>query len=133
MREIEGSLEIVNRADPQYLALLEDILTHGRESKDRTGTGTIKVFGRQMKFDLAEGYPLLTTKKLPFRAIREELMWFIRGERNIRNLVLKDVHIWDEWPFQRYLEQEGVSFQFPKYSPAWSDQRFTFIESIKND
>ena len=132
-REIEGSPEIVNNADRQYLALLEDILANGTESKDRTGTGTRKVFGRHMHFDLSEGFPLLTTKSVWFKGVKEELLWFIRGERNIRDLVLKDVHIWDEWPFQKYLSAKALDGRYPKYTPDWEQQKELFIERVKND
>jgi thymidylate synthase len=81
----------------QYLALARHILDHGVDRPDRTGTGTRSVFGYQMRFDLREGFPLLTTKKLSIRAIVQELLWFLRGETNIRSLQAAGVHIWDEW------------------------------------
>ena len=94
----------MNNLDKQYQNLLQDILDNGVTKSDRTGTGTLSVFGRQIKHKMSEGFPLITTKKMPFRLIATELMWFLRGDTNIKFLVDNDCHIWDGDCFANYLK-----------------------------
>ncbi|WP_336824808.1 thymidylate synthase [Sporosarcina sp. USHLN248] len=90
----------------QYLDLCKHILENGTVKEDRTGTGTISVFGYQMRFDLQQGFPLLTTKKTAFRLIASELLWFLKGDTNVKTLIEDRNPIWDEWGFQRYVESD---------------------------
>lgn len=90
----------------QYLSLVQEVMDSGVEKKDRTGVGTISIFGVQRRYDLREGFPLLTTKKVNFRGILHELLWFLKGDTNIKYLVDRGVHIWDEWPFETYKASE---------------------------
>lgn len=107
----------------QYHALLNEILNNGTERLDRTSTGTRSIFGYQMRFDLANGFPLLTTKKVHFKSVVYELLWFITGSTNIRPLVLNNVRIWNEWPYQRYMKANAYQ----------NESLEDFIDKIKTD
>ena len=107
----------------QYLEFIKHILDNGEKKSDRTGTGTISTFGYQMRFDLSKGFPLLTTKKVFLKGIILELLWFIKGSTNIKELVDNNVKIWNDWPYKKYTESV-------EYKGESMDE---FIEKIKTD
>ena len=119
-------------ADESYLDLLEYIMENGATKSDRTGTGTKSIFGYQMRFNLADGFPLLTTKKVPIKAIIHELIWFLHGDTNLKYLANNNVHIWDEWPYKAYLKQNNLPI--PEINgEEWKKGMTEFVERIKND
>ncbi|MBW3058350.1 thymidylate synthase [Spiroplasma poulsonii] len=107
----------------QYLKMARFILDHGQDKDDRTNTGTISYFGYQMRFNLQKGFPLLTTKKVHFKSVVYELLWFIKGDTNIKYLVDNNVRIWNEWPYEKY-----------KASSQYQNESLPeFVEKIKTD
>jgi thymidylate synthase len=130
----------MNNADSEYFRLLNFVLEKGRVKTNRTGIDTIGVFGAQARFNLQEGFPLLTTKKVFFKGIAHELLWFIKGDTNIKYLVDNNVHIWDEWAYARYKKSgmNGSTANEYKCLPTEPNtfvhlSQAEFIERIKND
>jgi len=136
----------------QYLDVLRDIRENGETSTDRTGVGTLRIPGAAMRFDLEKGFPILTTKKIPFRILVAELLWFIRGDTNVRTLVLQNCHIWDGNAFGQFLVKYGNTFGIMTSSAAqalirqinngtaeqwqkdlWKEKMEWFINLIRND
>lgn len=121
-----------SHVDLIYLDLIERIKREGVKKTDRTGTGTISLLGHQMRFDLSKGFPLLTTKKVPIKSIIHELLWFMRGDTNLKYLADNNVHIWDEWPYKAYLIKNDK--EVPKTgSDEWNSGIKEFVEKIKTD
>jgi thymidylate synthase len=120
----------------QYLDLLQHILDHGVEKSDRTGTGTRSVFGHQMRFDLSEGFPAVTTKKLHLKSIIHELLWFLRGETNVASLKAAGVSIWDEWADEQGELGPVYGYQWrswPTPDGGYIDQIRDVVEQIRSN
>ena len=120
----------------QYLDLLNRIVTGGVQKSDRTGTGTISVFGHQMRFDLRDGFPLLTTKKLHLKSIIYELLWFLRGDTNVKYLQEHGVRIWNEWADEDGDLGHIYGYQWrswPDYNGGYIDQIAKVVDDIKNN
>ena len=120
----------------QYLELVNRILTEGVEKGDRTGTGTISVFGHQMRFNLEDGFPLVTTKKVHLKSIIYELLWFLRGDTNVKWLQEHGVRIWNEWADEDGNLGHVYGYQwrsYPKYGGGYIDQISEVIEQIKTN
>jgi len=122
------------KIDIIYHDLLKDILENGTRKADRTGTGTISVFGRQLRYDMGNGFPLLTTKRLHTKSIFHELLWFLQGDTNIKYLAENGVSIWNEWPYKKYCE--NYIKENPAFSGPYEDKQLSqeeFIEKIITD
>ncbi|MGB4762787.1 MAG: thymidylate synthase [Candidatus Saccharimonas sp.] len=119
-------------AEQQYLDLLTDIRDNGDDKGDRTGTGARSVFGPQMEYDLREGFPLLTTKKIALGTVATELCWMLKGDRNLRYLVERNCNIWNEWPFVNYLYETGQPIP-PQDSEEWKGAMAEYVHNIKTD
>lgn len=127
-----------------YLDLLHKILETGKDKDDRTCTGTTSIFGHQMRFDLSKGFPLLTTKRVSFHLIKSELLWFLKGDTNIRYLLEHNNHIWDEWAFERFVQSEDYhgpdmtdfglrATQDEAFNEVYQAEKKTFNERILAD
>lgn len=134
----------MSQNEQQYLDLAQKILDEGSHKGDRTGTGTRSLFGTQMRFNLSEGFPLLTTKKVFFGLIKSELLWFLRGDNNIRFLLEHNNHIWDEWAFKKWIESDkytgpdmtnfGLRSQTDEnFAKIYKEQKDIFVSNILND
>ncbi|MDD4530227.1 MAG: thymidylate synthase [Candidatus Gracilibacteria bacterium] len=117
----------------QYLDTLRNIYKNGIDRDDRTGIGTRSIFGMQMRYNLNEGFPLVTTKKMFLKGIIHELIWFLDGDTNIQPLVKNGVKIWNEWAFTKYLKHNNLDKSFERYSEEWNKTMTDFIEKIKTD
>ena len=131
----------MNNIDKQYLDLLKDILKKGKNKSDRTGTGTISVFGKQLRHDMSLGFPIITTKKVVFKTVVRELLWFLRGETNIKHLIKQNCHIWDGDAYKAYCKFAS-KVEEPDYNIHVDDPRKNctrlmtmkeFITKIKSD
>lgn len=134
----------MSKNEQGYLDLAQDILDNGAVKGDRTGTGTRSVFGRQVRFDMSEGFPLLTTKRVPFGLIKSELLWFLRGDTNIKFLLEHKNHIWDEWAFKNWVESADYdgpdmtdfgrrSLVDEAFKTQYDEQHAIFVDRILND
>ena len=128
----------------QYQELVRKILAEGHVKTDRTGVGTKSIFGYQMRFDLNQGFPMVTTKRVPFGLIKSELLWFLRGDTNVRYLLEHNNHIWDEWAFKRYVESPDYhgpdmtdfglrAVADPDFNEIYQQELATFNERVLTD
>ncbi|HIX35923.1 MAG TPA: thymidylate synthase [Candidatus Limosilactobacillus merdigallinarum] len=135
---------VINENEQQYLDLARYVLENGHYKDDRTGTGTRSVFGYQMRFDLQKGFPILTTKKVAFGLVKSELLWFLRGDTNIRFLLQHHNHIWDEWAFKKWVESDEYNgpdmmdfghrrLTDPDFKKEYVEQHKLFCQRILDD
>ena len=130
----------MNNLDKDYQKLLQDILDNGVEKKDRTGTGTISVFGRELRHKMSDGFPLITTRQMAFKSMVTELLWFLKGDTNIKYLVNNNCHFWDNDAYNKYVKiVQSNSSIWNEWMRENIDGSFTiytkdeFIEKIKTD
>ncbi|AYU55241.1 thymidylate synthase [Staphylococcus debuckii] len=134
----------MNPFDKAYHDLCEEILEIGNQRDDRTHTGTISKFGHQLRFDLSKGFPLLTTKKVSFKLLATELIWFIKGDTNIKYLLQYNNNIWNEWAFEKYVQSEDYTgpdmtnfghraLEDPEFNARYQEEMKKFKENILND
>jgi len=122
---------IENPSMHSYLDLLRHVVHHGHECRDRTGTGTVSVFGYQMRFPLQEGFPICTTKRVWFRGLACELLWFLSGSTNIKALVDQGISIWTAWPLKSYILHQNLTVP-PSNSEQWASYQSDFEDLIRN-
>lgn len=144
MKKIVEQLSNVNDADFNYLELARDVLENGKRKEDRTGTGTISTFCKEVRFDLKKGFPMLTTKAMGLRLISSELAWFIKGLTNIQYLLKYNNHIWDEWPFEKYVQSDEYTgpdmtnfahraLEDKEFEKIYKEEKKKFCERILED
>ena len=127
-----------NKSEQQYLNALKLIMTEGEDQLiDRTGVGRKKYFGCQMRFNLHEGFPILTTKQVFFKTAARELLWMLKGDTNIEALVHQNVKIWNEWPCKKWMEETGIKINHPigtpEYKTEWDKYLAEFVDKVKSD
>jgi thymidylate synthase len=134
----------MSKSEETYLNAARDILENGNVKSDRTGTGTISKFGVQMRFNLQDGFPLLTTKKVPFGLIKSELLWFLKGDTNIQYLLKHKNHIWDEWAIKNYFNSpeytgpDMTNFGLratsdPDFNAIYQEEKKAFTDKVRDD
>ena len=136
MEKSAGNPGVIEQSMQQYLDLMRHVRDHGTRKEDRTGTGTVSVFGYQMRFDLSKGFPLVTTKKCHLRSILHELLWFLKGDTNIRYLHDNKVTIWDEWADEKGNLGPVYGYQWRSWPAANGgsiDQISQVIEQLRNN